>query len=179
MKIFILEDDPEVFAYIEQLKVTYEVFHVRNLKDAAYLLEYEPGVKSFNKFIFDAALISEVVIHRNKGTVQYKENNNFNGLLFLLNNLDILGKKAYHSECIAIITALTNKLRDIPSFIMPDKARIISKSELTYEEKRILQKNQRAPKIRFNESGREYMFSYIDKTASDILIQIDKFITNG
>lgn len=182
-KIFMLEDNPDVFPSIEKLRrLGHTVTVTSNLKDAAYKLECNPGVDYYDKFMFDAALISENVPHlkKKKEFVYYNEPNGFNGLLFLLNNLDTLGENAFRPERVAIITALTNKLIHIPKIVMPNGKRSFESSELPKADSKLMIFNKRVPKIRYTDNKRNiYTFSYIDKTTSDVLALIRTFIGRG
>jgi len=174
-RIFILEDNPNTFPHIHKLREKYEVYHVRNLKDAAYLLEFEPGVAHFDKFIFDAALISERVRHITKGDVTYDEESDggFNGLLFLVNNLDILGEDADRPDRIAVITALANRLMSVTKILMPNGNKRFVRLDLPIKEKNILHNHNHVPRIRYVAENLTYDFSYLDKSSGDILTQIE------
>jgi hypothetical protein len=187
MKLLILEDNPKAVPAYERLKNRegYDVKIVRTLKDAAGLLEDKPGVDYFDRFIFDAALLNEQVYHVRKGNdekngfVQYSDQDGFNGIQFLLNNIDVLGGNAKRPERVAIITAWVGKLRAVPAFIMPDGKTIYKRTELTTSENELLKVNRRTPKIRYLLGDDAYTFSCLDKTVNDILEEIDKFLFNG
>jgi hypothetical protein len=180
MKIFVLEDSADAKKLFEPLKNDgHEVSIVGNLKDAAELLEYKPGVKNFDKFIFDAALIRERVSHDKKGFITYNDNDGFNGIQFLLNNLDVLEGNAHRPENVAVITAWEKKLNGIRCFIMPDEKTTFTKGTLSKHEEEMLEEKGRTPKIRYSCEGNEYTFSFLDKTSKKILELLRMFITNG
>jgi hypothetical protein len=84
------------------------------LEVAVGCLETRPGIDNFDLFLFDVAFPSETVESRNKGKITYNHPAPFeyNGLLFLLNNLDILRNRINH---IAIITAFKSEIIDMKS----------------------------------------------------------------
>ncbi len=111
MKIFILEDDANVFILVDWLREKHTVIHAKNIEDAVYYLEYEEEIGQCDKFIFDAAVPAATVEHLNGVTKKY--NKTLNGIDLLIDNI-----KAWNLDKdlnkIAILTAFDKKVKDEP-----------------------------------------------------------------
>ena len=191
MNIFFLEDNPEVFPVIDYLRSCgHNLRLVRNLRDAAYCLELEPGADSFDIFFFDVGLPAERVDHFEKGEVTYKDRNGFNGLIFLLHNLDLLH---YRTERVAIVTAYRQIIMNTEKVTIEKKS--FSLQKLSAEDDELRVSSEKVPKIQYkDDTGNIYGFaffdkhgantdrvdlSFLDKGEDDIISQIDKFINRG
>jgi hypothetical protein len=180
MRIFLLENDPDVYfgviKYLENNK--YAISHARNLKDAAYYLEFDPGVDSFDCFLFDVGLPSEEVRYLKgiKGVVKYVHPQDLNGLLFLLHNLDILDR---HASRVAILTAYYKQVLEM------EKIEVLG---INYKLKKLSQaadharyKQEQVTKICYanEDTDISYVFSLLDKGGDKIIQQINRFIIRG
>lgn len=109
MKVLVLEDDPTAISIIEFLnKSGYNVCHAQNLLDVAYFLEEDPGLESFNKLMFDAAVSIEAFSFMDKKEIRYGTKYGFSGFEFLAENYDILSSKS-----VAMITAYNKTLQEL------------------------------------------------------------------
>ena len=180
MKVFLLENDPVVFGpainYFNDKKHSIE--HAINLKDSAFLLELDPGASSFDLFLFDVTLPSEEVryLNKNKGKVQYTHPEGFNGLLFILHNLDILGDKINR---VAVLTAYKQQvinLKNIDVF-----GRVFIREPLRPEDDQVRVDQEQVTKIKYSIKGTndEYILSFIDKGANTVISLINKFMNRG
>lgn len=166
MKIFLLDDSPIVAKGIKVAMKPYHDIHVATtLKDAAFCLEIKPGVEAFDLLLFDASLPQEIVIGI-KGEVLYNDVFGYNGLLFLLNNLDILSKHINH---IAIITAFKNQIVTMENInVLGEHFRIrLQKSKSRNELEKIIVKTG---------SNELYIFTVLDKGRNAIVTDINQFI---
>ena len=129
MNILVLEDDPNAMSVIEYLENHgYNVWHAQSLLDVAYFLKEDPGIDSFHKLMFDAAVPSEKLSFMGKNEIEYGTEGNFSGLEFVIENYDVLSKKK-----IAIITAYSKAIdqktyRDEKNKKILDKLVVIDKS---------------------------------------------------
>lgn len=108
MNILVLEDDPIAFNVIDYLKRHgYTVWHTQNLLDVAYFLEESPGLKFFDKLLFDVAVPHESFAVFDNEKIEYGKKYNFSGFEFVAKNYKYMS----HKE-IALITAYKVTLFD-------------------------------------------------------------------
>ena len=179
MKIFFLENDIDVFNIIKHLRNKENiVYHAHNLKDAACFLEFEPGVSFFDIFFFDVGLPAEEVRHvnNNKGKVTYNEPNRFNGLLFLLHNLDLLINR---QSRVSIITAFRKQVLELGNIDVFGKNYI--RKENNFKDENTRAEREQINKIHYKsvDTDQIFTFSFLDKGAGDIIQQINKFMYRG
>jgi hypothetical protein len=180
MHIFYLEDNPDAYGpitkYLRNNKHT--VLHARNLKGAAFLLELDPGTDYFDLFLFDVGLPSEEVKYQNinKGIVTYSHPERFNGLLFLLHNLDILGDRA---SKITILTAYKKQVIDMDDIDVFGRKFI--RKMLSPEEDQARYEQEQVTKIRYTDydTSKTYTISILDKVSDIVISQIKRFINRG
>jgi len=180
VKIFLLEDDPLVFGpvinYFSYKKHIIE--HAEYLVGAAFLLEHDPGVSSFDLFLFDVALPREEVsyLNKNKGIVPYSHPKDFNGLLFILHNLDILGDKI---DRVALLTAHKQQVMNLENINVFGK--VFTCKPLPPEDDQVRADQEQVTKIRYLAEGTndKYTLSFIDKCSNTVISLINKFINRG
>jgi len=172
IKIFFLENDEEMRYIIEnQRENGHQIYHAKNLQNAAALLEMNPGVDYFDLFIFDLGLRAEKVRHiGKKGKVTYDHPKELNGLLFLLNNLDILGDK---TKEIALVSAYRRQITEVNEVTIDGKnfKRVPSKAQQSEDSEKL----ERVCYIE-ESSGKKYDITFLDKGDNDIALLIKKFI---
>ncbi|MDR0300105.1 MAG: hypothetical protein LBI13_08560 [Streptococcaceae bacterium] len=171
MEIFYLDDNPSPTAmpYLNGHNVT----HVRRLQGADACLRIAPGVKNFNKFLFDAKMPVEQI---NETAYDYHES--LNGLLYLLSNLNLLGT-ANNPEQVAIITAYGFETKILQN-ICTTKT-VFRRIEIPREEQQIYFANNQSPKIRYKDEGkgRIHTFSLLDTGTGSFSSIIGQFLLNG
>lgn len=172
MKIFFLEDVPEMLYIIEnQRESGHEVYHAKNLQEAAMILEIHPGANYFDLFFFDLGLRAEKVKHiGEKGEIIYNHPGELNGLLFLLNNMDILGDK---TKQISIISAYRKQITELRKLEIDGK---IFKCISNFADE-----DRDATWLEYltyidESTNKKYDISYLDKGNNDIALLIKKFI---
>ena len=179
MRIFFLEDNPKVIDVISYLRDNgHTVCHASNLKDAACRLELVPGADTFELFLFDVGIPAENVRHlKNKrGSVAYANAMGFNGLLFLLHNIDLL---CNHIERVSIVTAHRKQIMDMGSIDVFGRGFEQQNLSEKAEENRVIR--EQVPKIQYRavDTGQVYTFSFLDKGGDNLIPQIEKFISKG
>ena len=181
MRIFFLEDNPHVYVqlvkYLEECGHT--VDHSDRLRSAVWKLESDPKADSYDLFLFDAGMKPEQVrcFDTSKDKDIYNEPNGFNGLLFLLRNMDLLGNR---DDAIAIVTAYTKQIRETKSIDVFGKTFTLQSNDAMGETiaDGAAADNEGLSKIRYmcEETGATYTFALMSKSGDNIIPQMGKFI---
>ena len=175
MRIFIVENDPEVMRVVQNLSERgHEVYHAERLGKAAQLLEFHPKVDYFDLFFFDVGIPSERVRHLgDKGMLTYNHHDGFNGLVFLLNNLDILGTRM---NDITLITAFKQRVIGLESIDVFGKTFVRERYSKKEDAKR--SRSEQQTKLRYVEMGTDnnYALTFIDKSGDGFDALLDRFI---
>ena len=166
MKIFLLDDSAAVVNGIKvDMESKHDIHAAFTLNDAAGCLEVKPGVKNFDLFLFDVA-VPGYTVKGKKGEVVYNDETfGYNGLHFLLNNLDILKGQIRYT---AIITAFKNQI------ITMKNINVFGKHYSIYSRK--LQQNNELEKIVVRSGFKSYTFTVLDKGRNAIATDINRFI---
>ena len=166
MKIFLLDDSPIVLNGLRaDMENEHDVRISSTLIDAADSLENNPGVGAFDLFLFDVYLPSEIVTGFKKDKTVYDEPFGYNGLLFLLNNLDILKSKINY---IAIFSAFKNQIITMKNF------NVFGKHYNVSEYKKYA--SNELDKLVFKSGLKEYVFTFLDKGRNTIMEDVKRFI---
>jgi len=150
MRIFVLDDDPQVVPLTRYIQGEgHLVDHAKKpkqvLNDAFLWLAHQPGASKYSRFFFDAAVPTESVYNiLHKRMDVYQDPDGFNGLRFMLHNLKFYKERTNH---VAIFTAHHTQVSEKEEIDVFGVKFI--QEEIPKDEKEKLEKNGKAPKIRF------------------------------
>jgi len=178
MRIFVLENDPQIYKFLELLAESgHEIHHAKNLQNAAILLEFDPKIDYFDLLFFDVELPAEKVVHPDgMNTFIYTEEKNLNGLMYILNRIDTLESLLTN---VVVITAHKQRIIDMSSIDV--FGREFKRMPLTEkQEKRRFERDQ-VLKINYEaeDNGKVYTLSFLDKGGDEIDTLIERFINRG
>ena len=108
MNLFYLEDDFDLAIQFSDLakQIGANVLIATTLEDAEYIMEIEPGVAAFDRFIFDLSVPYAARMREDTGLVEYGMTTGYAGLDFILDYYenDPVFKKAIEGERVAILS---------------------------------------------------------------------------